>query len=226
LPGTASLRREEIKLQIGLVNALMNTKGYAAPQTKAPLDQARSLIERAEALGEPLEDQLMLFSTLFGLWLANLVASNGDAIRELAAQFLALAEKQSATVPAMIGHRLTGNSLLCTGEIAQGRPHLDRAIARFDPAKHRSLVARFAIDTGVPILIWRSLALWLLGYPEAAVADTDHALKDAREIGHATTLMHALAMTSFTLIHCGNHAAANARADEVVALADEKAASL
>ena len=39
------------------------------------------------------------------------VAFNGDAVRELAAQFLALAEKQRATVPLMIGHRLMGFSL-------------------------------------------------------------------------------------------------------------------
>ena len=42
------------------------------------------------------------------------------------------------------------------------------------------------------ILGHRSMALWVLGYPEAALADADHALKDAREIGHAATLMYAL----------------------------------
>ena len=42
------------------------------------------------------------------------------------------------------------------------------------------------------MLIWRSQALWFLGYPEAALADADHALKDAREIGQAATLMFAL----------------------------------
>ena len=42
------------------------------------------------------------------------------------------------------------------------------------------------------ILSYRSWALWLLGYPEAALADTEHALKDAREIGQAATLMYAL----------------------------------
>ena len=31
------------------------------------------------------------------------------------------------------------------------------------------------------------MALWLLGYPEAALADADHAIKDAREIGQAAT---------------------------------------
>ena len=52
----------------------------------------------------------------------------------------------------------------------------------------------------------------MLGYPEAALADTDHALKDAREIGQAATLMYALQCTVTTLILCGNYAAANALA--------------
>src|SRR5262249_61935233 len=33
LPATPERSREEIKLQVGLVNSLMHTKGYAAPQT-------------------------------------------------------------------------------------------------------------------------------------------------------------------------------------------------
>ena len=52
------------------------------------------LIEQAEALGEPLEDPLLLFSVLYGFWVANPGAFNGDVVRELAAQFLTLAEKQ------------------------------------------------------------------------------------------------------------------------------------
>ena len=97
------------------------------------------LIEQAEALGEPPEDPLLLFSVLYGFWVANYAAFNGDVMRELAAQFLTLAEKQRATVPLMIGHRLMGTSLLLTGDIADGRAHLDRAIALYDPAEHRPL---------------------------------------------------------------------------------------
>ena len=47
LPGTPALRREQIKIQIALANALMHTKGYAAAETKAALNRARSLLERA-----------------------------------------------------------------------------------------------------------------------------------------------------------------------------------
>jgi hypothetical protein len=94
LPATPASRREQIKLQIALANTLMHTKGHAAPDTKAALDQARTLIEGAQQLGESLEDPLLLFSVLYGVWVANLVLFNGDAIRELAAH-----ERQRATVP-------------------------------------------------------------------------------------------------------------------------------
>jgi class 3 adenylate cyclase len=178
LPGTPALRHEEIKLQVALANALMHTKGYAAAEPKAAVEQARLFIERAEALGEPPEDSLVLFSVLYGIWGVNFIAFNGDAVRTLAAQFLALAEKQKASVPLMIGHRLMGTSLLFTGDIAESRAHYDRAIALYDPTEHRPLAMRFGQDVGVSILSFRSLALWVLGYPEAALTDTKQAITD------------------------------------------------
>jgi hypothetical protein len=149
----------------------MHTKGYAALDTKASLDQARSLIERVEVLGEPVEDPLLLFSVLYGFWAASYVAFNGEAVRELAAQFLALAEKEGATVPMMIGHRLVGTSLLHTGDLAESRTHLDLAIALYRPAEHRSLAMRFGQD--IRLAIMRPLALWLLGYPEIVLRDIE-----------------------------------------------------
>jgi hypothetical protein len=119
-------------------------------------------------------------------------------MRELAGQFLTLAEKQGTTVPLMNGHRLMGTSLLYMGDIAGSRAHFDQANALYDPAEHRPLSTRFGADAGVAILSHRSLALWLLGYPGAALADADHALKDARQIGQTATLMLALCYTSLT----------------------------
>jgi hypothetical protein len=54
LPDTPALRREQIKFQVALANALMHTKGYAASDTKESLNQARLLIERAEKIREPV----------------------------------------------------------------------------------------------------------------------------------------------------------------------------
>jgi predicted ATPase len=84
---------------------------------------------------------------------------------------------------------------------------------------------RFGTDISVAILGFRSLALWLLGYPDAALGDADCALKDAREINHAATWMYALNHAAiFAHIHCGNYKAAKAELEELVALANEKGA--
>jgi predicted ATPase len=221
---TPALRREQIELQVAFVNALMHTKGFAAPETKAAAERARVLIEQAAAVGEPPEDPLLLFSVLYSFWVASYAAFDGDVIRELADQFLALAKKQVATGPLMIGHRLMGSSLMFTIDIMEGKAHFDLAIALYDPAEHRLLASRFGQDIGVVILSGRSLALWLLGHPDAAIADSERALKDAREIGQAGTLMYALLLPSFAHAFCGNHATARALSDELVALADEKGA--
>jgi predicted ATPase len=226
LPATAALRRQQIKLQVALISPLMHVKGYAAPETKAAVEGARLLIEQAEALGEPPEDPLLLFSVLYSFWVANLLAFNSDVLRELAAKFLTLAEKQGAAIPLMIGHRLMGTSLMCAGDPAQGREHYNQALALYDSAEHRPLATRFGQDVGVSILSWRLSALWVLGYPEAALADADHAVKDAREIGQVATLMYGLFHASLSHIFCGNYAAANTDADELVALAYEKDALL
>ena len=223
LPPTPALRREQIELQVALIAPLIHVKGYAAPETKAAAEKARLLIEQAEAIGEAPEDPQLLFSVFYSFWVANLIAFNGDVCRNLAADFLTLAEKQRATVPRMIGHRLMGTSLICTGEIAEGRAYFDRALALYDPMD-RTLTTRFGVDTGVSIFTYRSLALWMLGYPQAALADTNHALKRARELGQAATLMFALTVTSVAHICCGNYAAANAQLDELCAVADEKGA--
>jgi class 3 adenylate cyclase/predicted ATPase len=221
LPPTPATRREQIMLQVALITPLLHIKGYAAPETKAAVEQAHLLIEQAETQGEH-PDPLLLFSVLYGVWVANYVAFNGDALRELAIQFIGLADKQKAVVPFMVGHRLMGGTLAFTGNIAEGRAHYDQAIELYDPAEHRPLALRFGQDVRVTILSFRSHALWLLGYPEAARLDAAHALQDAREIGQAGTLMYAMSIAPLSYFLSGDYGAASALAEEVAALADER----
>jgi predicted ATPase len=222
LPATGALRREQITLQVALIHPLMHVKGYTAPETTAAAERARLLIEKAEALGEPPDDRLLLFSVLYSFWVASYVAFNGDMMRALATQFLRLAEKYGATVPLMVGHRLMGMSLVETGEIAQGREHYNQALALYDPAEHRPLATLFGQDVRVSALSYRSRALWILGHPGAALADSDQAISEARVIGQAAALMHALSHAAFTHIHRSDYEGASALVDELVGLADEK----
>lgn len=183
-------------------------------------------IERAEALGDAPEDPLLFFSALYGIWVANLVAFNGDTCRDLAADFLSVAEKQRAAIPRMVGHRIVATSLLCAGELVKARLHFDQALSLYDPTEHGRLATLFGHDNKVAILTYRSRDLWLLGYPDQALADIDRALADAWEIGFSPSLMLALTYASSNYRSCGKYDAANAFADELIALAEEKSAAI
>jgi tetratricopeptide (TPR) repeat protein len=162
---------------------------------------------------------------LYGIWGAAAMAFNGDAIQKLAAQFLALAEKQGAALPLIVGHRLMGVSLLFTGNLIDARDHFDRSVTLYDPAQHPASAARFGQDPGAAVLAFRSLAQWLLGYGEGAAATADQALEIARNSGQVATLMYVLFFISPLHFLMGNYATAVAQAQELLALAEEKLAS-
>ena len=63
---TPGLRREEITCQIGLASTLLLRRGYTSAEAKAALSKTLAPIRQADALGEPVEDPLALFTTLHG----------------------------------------------------------------------------------------------------------------------------------------------------------------
>ena len=116
------------------------------------------------------------------------------------------------------------NALALTGDLVGGKEHYDRALAIYDPAEHHPITTRSGRDVGVTLLSYRSACVWQLGYPAASRKDAERAVKNAREIGHATTLMYALWFAGQNYTYCRNYAAANAQFDELIALADERGA--
>ena len=96
-------------------------KGYAAPETKAAAERARLLIEQAEALGEPPEDPLLLFSVLYGFWVGELCGVQRRRCASSRRSSWRSPRSKAATVPLMIGHRLMGISLMSHGR-HRGRP--------------------------------------------------------------------------------------------------------
>ena len=226
LPKTPASRREQIKVQVALISPLIHIKGYAAPETKAAVEKAKLLIEEAEKLGEHVEDPLLLFTVLYGVAIANYVRIDGDALHALASQFLALAQKQAEEVPVMIGHRVMGHALLLTGDFVKSRAHYDKALRLYDPVKHGIAAARVGgQDARMSVLVHRARTLWLLGYPDAALADARRAVSHAHEIEHAATLMYALNHASYTYVHCGDYHSTDAALAELAQLTDEKGAA-
>jgi tetratricopeptide (TPR) repeat protein len=225
LSTTPELRQEEIRLQVALITPLIHVKGYTAIETKTAIERARQLIERVEELGEAPDDPLLLFAVLFGFFVSNLWTFDGRLCRNLATYFLALAEKQNATAPVLMAHRIMGQTLGFSGDPVGARVHYDKGIALYDPAEHGPLAMRFGHDAQVVMLSFRSWALWLLGYPDAALRDTDDAVKKARAMDQAATLMFALSSAASNDLVRSAYSAVAIRAQELFALAEEKGAA-
>jgi predicted ATPase len=134
-----------------------------------------------------------------------------------------------------------GTSFLFAGDFTESRAHYDNAfalsesLARLAPAHGADhpqrarqgdgaggMVQLGGVDSRVVGLSYRAIALWSLGYPTAALADINHAIKIARDSGQATTLLAALTHATVIFCYCGSDAEASAGADEAVALAEEK----
>src|SRR5262249_62025297 len=112
-------------------------------------------IEEAQARGEPPEDPLLLFSVLYGFWVANFVAFNGDICRDLASRFLALAAKDGTAAPRMVGRYIMGNYSLFTGDLVETRAHYDRAVTLYTAGEHRPLAMRFVQQVRAPVVSCR-----------------------------------------------------------------------
>ncbi|MGO9419050.1 hypothetical protein [Roseiarcus sp.] len=111
-----------------------------------------------------------------------------------------------------------GVSLALTGDIAEGRAHYDRAIALYGPVETRLEAPSRLVR--VTSLAARSIVLWWLGFPEAALADAELALRGARESGDTLILLSALEIVVFTHLHRRDYATANAVRAELGSLAE------
>ena len=127
-------------------------------------------------------------------------------------------------MPLMVGHRTMGSTLAFMGDLAGAKVHYNEALGLYRAAEHRRLMTRFGQDLRVTCLAFRSMLLWLLGYPEAALKGADCALWEARQTEHAATLMFTLNFPILVNTYCGNYDAANERLKELVLLAEEKRA--
>ena len=124
-------------------------------------------------------------------------------MRELAAQFLALAEKQSASGPRMVGHRLMGISLLFTGDPVAARRIMIKHWRSMILSNISALTSRFGHDVRRGDLQLSTVFAVALGYPEAALRRRRRALSIARDLGQAATLMYALTHVGVPIYFAG-----------------------
>ena len=173
LPETPEHTQQALTLYIGLGAALQVTKGQAAPEVEHAYIQARALCQQ---VGETPQ----LVPVLLGLYRFYLVRSQFHTARELGETLLRLAQHADDPALTVLAHYVLGALGFWLGALPAARQHLEEGIARYTPDQSRALVFRMGLDPGVGCRAYAASTLWLLGYPEQALARLHEALALAR----------------------------------------------
>jgi predicted ATPase len=220
LPDTPERVQAELTLQTTLGPALMATRGYAAPEVAATYHRARELCQQAEDTSE-------LFPVLWGLFLLYNARAEHETAREFGEQCFSLARRLDDPALLLQAHLVLGMSWFYLGQLSQAYAHYEQGMRLYDPHQHHALTFRYGnIDPGVGCLAFAGCTLWLLGYPEQALARVNEALTLAQHLEHPYTLARGLYWT--TLLHQSRREwqVVSERADMAITVATEHQVAL
>jgi class 3 adenylate cyclase/predicted ATPase/ABC-type transport system involved in cytochrome c biogenesis ATPase subunit len=190
MPESSARDQRELPLQTRLGATLTTVKGFAAPQVAAAYERARLLCREWTGAGQR-------FSVLRGLWVCYLVRAEWQSASDLAEEMLDLAKQEGDPGFELEAHRALGMTLLWRGAFMPARHHVKQGFSLYDSEQHRSHVLNYGNDPGIACLVHEALALWMLGYPDRALATSLKALTLARRLAHPFSLTQALIYTTF-----------------------------
>jgi predicted ATPase len=184
-PDSPERPRRELDFRVILGGALLNAKGWAAPE-------AGAAYERALELCQQLGDRKQVFPVLWGLTVVYVNRAELPAARKVAGEMLRLAEEQDDPVIRVAAHRANSAALYHLGDLVAARGHLERVLAAYDSLRDRLPPTLYAADFRVQALCFLSITLLGLGYPDQASACGRDALLYAKELAHPQSLGLAL----------------------------------
>ena len=185
LPATSDHARQELTLQRMLGVSLLATKGFAAPEVKSAYVRARELCQQVGDISH-------IFPVLFGLWGYYHLRMEWQTTRELAEELLALAQRHQDPGYLLMGHRALGDTLSWLGEFVAARTHLEAGIALYDFDQHHTYAFLYGQDPLMGCRAYAARVLWILGYPDQALQQSEAAVTVAQQLAHPFSLGFAL----------------------------------
>jgi adenylate cyclase len=211
LPRSAERDAVELPLLTLLGLQLQVTEGYAARSAERAYERARQLCAASEEA---------LFPVLWGLWLVRKVRSELPRATELADELLALARRLNAPDLALQAHQALGLTALCRGAPGESLRHVEQVAALYDPQRHIPHAFLFGQDPGVICKAYGAVALWLLGFPDAAQRQSDEAIAMSRGLS-PTSQSVALHFAAMVFQLCRHEARARQCAEASAAISAE-----
>jgi class 3 adenylate cyclase/predicted ATPase len=215
LPETPQRQLQELEFCSSLGAALRFVKGQATPEMGRAFARARELWEQ---LGSPSQ----FLHIPYGQSRHHAFRGEFDLAQRLDEDLLRLSRERNDAAGMVLGHDCSGRDLLLAGRFASSRSHFEEVFALYDPVSHGSLVNQTGSYPHVISQGYLAIALFCLGFPDRALAQSNAALAEARRLAHPPTLTVALSTDSRLLSLRGDSAALDERARQLIAVATEQ----
>jgi predicted ATPase len=207
--GLADRPAVELELRMMQTVALVTLHGAGAPGVDAAYAQARAVCTE-------IDDATMLAPVLYGLW--SFAFNRGrtlDAV-ELSEELRGLALREPEAVLEMQASSTAGYNLAQAGRPALALPHLERALALYEPAEHRQLALVYGEDPGVGCHQWAAYTTWLMGYPDRARHHAGEARRLAQELGYPNDIAQATWFATAVHVFCRDLDRVRELSDELI----------
>lgn len=179
----------EVELRISLGTALTAVRGYGS-------SEVADAYARAFVLCENLGDDQRLFAALTGLHSYYQVRGPMQRAREVAERLLALAVRSRDESQLAQAHRRLGWSLFCSGNMSEGKKHLDTALGLYDATRSRQHSIVYGAHPWIVGFANAAWVEWVAGHPNVARRRSESAIALARELGRPLPLAYALCMSA------------------------------
>jgi predicted ATPase len=143
-------------------------------------------------LCERLGDTPEIAQALWGLWTFSILRAELTSALAIARDLLQFAERLKYPGMEMRGHWAMGITLTHRGDCAAAVEHLERALALYEPDRHRDDGFLYALNPSVAMRSFLGWAYWFLGRPDQALTPARDAVALARELADPHGLTHAL----------------------------------
>ena len=188
LAETSERDQRELEIQMALGAALVPARGFADPGVG-------KAYARAWELCQQLDDVVHLPLVLRGRQIFEFVRGEFRKAREVAEQFVDLAERQQDPALMVGSYHALGQILFMQGDLIAARRITEQGIALFDPEQHR-LPNWPGGQPGEQCYLYAAFTLWMLGYPDQALQRAEEALAMANKLANPTNLINTLAFVA------------------------------
>jgi predicted ATPase len=215
LPDNRQRQQQELEFWSALGAALRFVKGQATPEMGNAFFRARELWEQ---LGAPSE----FLHISYGQSRFHMYRGEFDLAQRLDEDLLRLSRQRNDNAGLILGHQSSGRNLMLVGRFASARSHLEKVLALYDPTSHRPLGHQTGSHPRVGSRGYLGIALFCLGFPDQALAQSNAGIDEALTLAHPPSLAASLAMGARLLSLGEDNAALDERARQLMAVATEQ----